>query len=155
MLEFSSSQALMRHYKEVRKRLNAGRPEVVVESPPPPPPESPPPPPPQPPCLNAVAYIARAAAAHFGVRLDEVTGRRRARRLVRARHIALYLSYQMTMQSTTKIGIVFGMLDHTSVLHGIRRVRERLDIDADLVADVEAVRDRAIALLPRLKGGDP
>lgn len=58
-------------------------------------------------------------------RVEDVTARRRTRRISEARQMAMFLAYRMTDCSFPAIGEMFGR-DHTTVLHADRRVVERM-----------------------------
>ena len=50
----------------------------------------------------------------------------RSRPLTQARHIAMYLTRECTGLSLVKIGEIFGGRDHTTVLHGIKKVEDEM-----------------------------
>ena len=50
----------------------------------------------------------------------------RSRPLTQARHIAMYLMRECTGLSLVKIGEIFGGRDHTTVLHGIKKVEDEM-----------------------------
>jgi chromosomal replication initiator protein len=68
--------------------------------------------------------IATATAKYFRLRLADLKGTSRQRQIVLARNIAMYLARQFTGQSMEKIGAFFGGRDHTTVLHGCRRIED-------------------------------
>jgi chromosomal replication initiator protein len=53
----------------------------------------------------------------------------------------MYLAKVMTIESMPKIGRVFGR-DHTTVLHGVKRIKALYDADPDFAAEVEAIRSK-------------
>ena len=63
----------------------------------------------------------------------------------RQRQVAMYLAREFTPMSLPNIGRHFGNRDHTTVIHGIRAVIERIETDADLAADIEILRERLAA----------
>jgi chromosomal replication initiator protein len=63
-------------------------------------------------------------AAHFGLTLEDLCGTSRARALVDARQIAMYLCRELTDMSLPKIGQTFGGRDHTTVMHADRKIRD-------------------------------
>lgn len=71
--------------------------------------------------------IACAVAKAHGFTFRELVSRRRHRGLVRARWHAMWEIKNNTPLSYPEIGRVLGGLDHTTVLHGVRRHQERLD----------------------------
>ncbi len=76
-----------------------------------------------------LADIATSAARHFGLRLADLRGPARHRAVVTARDVAMYLARKLTRRSLENIGAYFGGRDHTTVLHGCRKVEGRLESD--------------------------
>lgn len=70
--------------------------------------------------------IVLEVAAQHGVSLPEITGHQRAYNIVRARHEAFYRLKTETQLSLPQIGRKMGGRDHTTVLHGVRKHKERL-----------------------------
>jgi hypothetical protein len=72
--------------------------------------------------------IARAVAKAHGMTFHEMISRRRHRRIVYARWHAMYEMSVRTKLSLPQIAEVLGGFDHTSVLYGIERHRQRLGL---------------------------
>ncbi|MDG1341034.1 MAG: helix-turn-helix domain-containing protein, partial [Paracoccaceae bacterium] len=58
----------------------------------------------------------------------------------RPRQIAMWLCKQMTSRSLPEIGRRFGGRDHTTVMHGVKRVEELKTIDSQISDDLEMLR---------------
>jgi len=70
--------------------------------------------------------IVTYVAVHLGLKVEDLIGNSRSRRVNRARHIAMYLCRKLTSASLVEIARALNRKDHSTVLHGIRRVeRER------------------------------
>lgn len=80
--------------------------------------------------------IQRKVAEHFSIKVTEMSSSRRARAVARPRQIAMYLAKKLTTRSFPEIGRKFGNRDHTTVLHGVRRIEELIQDDASLAEDV-------------------
>ena len=78
-----------------------------------------------------------------GVAIAEITGEKRSRPLVDARHIAMYVTRQMTKLSYPDIGREFGGRDHTTVLHAVRRVEKDMNGQGHMAKQVQAVMVKA------------
>ena len=89
--------------------------------------------------------ILAVATAHFDLARDELTGPRRDARVVTPRQIAMYLMRQDAGLTLPEIGRVLGGRDHTTVLHGCRKIERRLQLDDRLKSDIEGVRARLAA----------
>ena len=69
-----------------------------------------------------VDKIQRAVAEEFGIALNDMTSKRRARDIARPRQVAMYLCKKLTKRSLPDIGRRFGGRDHTTVMHAVKRV---------------------------------
>jgi chromosomal replication initiator protein len=78
----------------------------------------------------SVDVIIEAVATAFAVTPRVIRSSRRNSSAVMARHCAMWLSRQMTTHSYPAIARAMGNLDHTTVIHGVRRIGQRIDADA-------------------------
>jgi hypothetical protein len=85
--------------------------------------------------------IIEASAAHFQVSFGDIIGSRRTAGACMPRHIAMYLAKTLTVRSLPEIGRRIGNRDHTTILHGIRKIEALLLTDDALRADVEAIKE--------------
>ena len=84
--------------------------------------------------------IQRRVADHYNLRIADILSPRRARPVARPRQIAMYLAKALTQHSLPEIGRKFGGRDHTTIIHGVRKVEELMERDANLAADVDSLR---------------
>ena len=91
----------------------------------------------------SVEDIQRKVAEHYNIRLSDMHSPRRARMVARPRQIAMYLAKALTEHSLPEIGRKFGGRDHTTIMHGVRRIEELIVNDSSIREDVELLR-RAI-----------
>ena len=70
--------------------------------------------------------IMEETATYFSLSTGDLTSKSRSRPLTQARHIAMYLMRDCTALSLVKIGEIFGGRDHTTVLHGIKKVEDEM-----------------------------
>ncbi len=86
-----------------------------------------------------VDEIQKTVAEHFSLKQADLLSERRTRAIARPRQIAMYLCKQHTTRSYPDIGRRFGGRDHTTVLHGVRKIEELLSQDEQIARDVEAL----------------
>ncbi len=86
-----------------------------------------------------VDEIQKTVAEHFNMKQADLLSERRTRAIARPRQIAMYLCKQHTTRSYPDIGRRFGGRDHTTVLHGVRKIEELLPADDQIARDVEAL----------------
>ncbi|SDW89619.1 chromosomal replication initiator protein DnaA [Roseicitreum antarcticum] len=87
-----------------------------------------------------VEEIQRKVAEHYNIRLSDMIGPKRMRTIVRPRQIAMYLSKELTSRSLPDIGRRFGGRDHTTIMHGVRKVEELCDQDVQISEDIDLLR---------------
>jgi chromosomal replication initiator protein len=87
-----------------------------------------------------VEEIQRKVSEHYNIRLSDMLGPKRVRTIARPRQIAMYLAKHLTTRSLPEIGRRFGGRDHTTVMHGVRRIDELRAIDAQMAEDLEMLR---------------
>ncbi len=87
-----------------------------------------------------VEEIQRKVSEHYAIRLSDMIGPKRVRSIARPRQVAMYLSKQLTARSLPEIGRRFGGRDHTTVMHGVRRIEELKSTDSQIADDVEMLR---------------
>jgi chromosomal replication initiator protein len=83
--------------------------------------------------------IQRATAKEFGIELDELLSKRRARAIARPRQVAMYLSKTLTTRSLPDIGRRFGGRDHTTVIHAVKRIESLRSEDTVLNKHIEQI----------------
>ena len=87
-----------------------------------------------------VEEIQRRVSEHYNIRLSDIVGPRRVRVIVRPRQVAMYLAKQLTTRSLPEIGRRFGGRDHTTIIHGVRRIEELKGHDSQIAEDLELLR---------------
>jgi chromosomal replication initiator protein len=87
-----------------------------------------------------VEEIQRRVAEHYNVRLSDLIGPKRLRTIARPRQIAMYLSKELTPRSLPEIGRRFGGRDHTTIMHGVRRIEELMQTDSQMADDLQLLR---------------
>ncbi|SEL36240.1 chromosomal replication initiator protein DnaA [Roseovarius azorensis] len=88
----------------------------------------------------SVEEIQRKVSDHYNIRLSDMIGPKRTRCYARPRQVAMYLCKQMTSRSLPEIGRRFGGRDHTTVMHGVKRIEELRVQDAQIADDLELLR---------------
>ncbi len=87
-----------------------------------------------------VEEIQRKVSDHYNIRLSDMVGPKRLRSYARPRQVAMYLCKHMTSRSLPEIGRRFGGRDHTTVMHGVKRIEELKASDGQIAEDLELLR---------------
>lgn len=92
----------------------------------------------------SIEDIQKKVTEHYDIRMSDMLSPRRARTVARPRQVAMYLAKVLTEHSLPDIGRKFGGRDHTTIIHGIRRIEALMTSDPAIAQDV-AVLKRALA----------
>jgi len=79
--------------------------------------------------LVSIENIQKTVAEYFKIRVADLLSKRRSRSIARPRQFAMALAKELTNHSLPEIGDAFGGRDHTTVLHGCRRIVELRELD--------------------------
>ena len=85
--------------------------------------------------------ICDEVCAEFGLRFQDLAGRRRTAHVATARQVAMLLCREETDVSLGRIGEVLGR-DHSTVVYALGAIERRLGRDVEVRRAVEAVRSR-------------
>lgn len=84
-----------------------------------------------------VTQVQKVIGDHFGLKMEDLKGKKRTRNIAFPRQIAMFLTRELTDMSLPRIGDAFGGRDHTTVLHACDRVAEVAAKDEELKATLE------------------
>ena len=73
----------------------------------------------------------------YKIDVQEIKGTSRKAPIAHARHVAVYVTREILGDSWKHIGALFGNRDHTSMMHGYKKIREMMNRDKDLNASVK------------------
>ena len=79
-----------------------------------------------------VERIQGMVAEYFKISLAEMYSKTRVKKVAVPRQIAMYLCKELTKSSLAEIGERFGKRDHTTVLHGVKKITDARAKDKDL-----------------------
>ena len=72
----------------------------------------------------SIENIQKTVADYYKIKTIEMYSKKRSRNVVRPRQMAMALAKELTPLSLPDIGESFGGRDHTTVLHGYRKIME-------------------------------
>ncbi|MBR2572551.1 MAG: chromosomal replication initiator protein DnaA [Clostridia bacterium] len=84
--------------------------------------------------------ILTAVAEYHHLNKEDLLSQRRNREIAVPRQIAMYLTQEMTSLSTTRMGDVFGGRDHTTIMHGCKKIEALLKTDPHLQETIGDLR---------------
>ena len=87
-----------------------------------------------------IRRVATAVARHCSLPLADLQSASRRRSVVAARDMAMYLAWRLCGKSLKAVGRFFGGRDHSTVLHGCRKIEAQLAQDASVRRVVAQLR---------------
>lgn len=85
--------------------------------------------------------IQRRVCEFYQIKVSEMLSSKRTKNITKPRHVAMYLSKNMTTKSLPEIGKNFGGKDHTSVLHSVRKIAKQIQDDNDLMTEINTLQE--------------
>lgn len=86
--------------------------------------------------------VLRLVAAHYGVAVDVLLSEQRTAAVVLPRQVAMFLASTVLGLSYPRIGAHLGGRDHTTALHGVRKIRRRMEGSPRFRAEIDALAER-------------
>ncbi len=86
----------------------------------------------------SLSAIQKAVAAHYDIRLADMSSIARPRSIAVPRQVAMYLCRSLTPSSLPDIATAFNKT-HGTVIHACRAVQNRMDVDSDLRRQVQDI----------------
>ena len=84
--------------------------------------------------------IISAVADYYNKTPSQLTGTSRQGDIVFARHIAMYMIRKMLDTPYTKIGMIFGGKDHSTVMNGVEKVEKELKTNPNIETVINEVK---------------
>ena len=86
--------------------------------------------------------IIEMVCTHFGIKKDDLCGKRRDNEVTVPRHIAMYLCRELTDLSLPSIGKLFGNRHHTTVMNGCENIKDESQHDVAIKTVVNDLKRR-------------
>jgi chromosomal replication initiator protein len=84
--------------------------------------------------------VIKAVADYFDLPPEVLSGQGRPREVAEARHIAMYLLREEARLRITDIGRLLGGRDHSTVIHGLRKIDASLPTNPQLASQIAEIR---------------
>ncbi|HBV21592.1 MAG TPA: chromosomal replication initiator protein DnaA [Nitrosomonas sp.] len=87
----------------------------------------------------SIENIQKTVADYYKIKVSEMYSKKRSRVIARPRQMAMAIAKELTTLSLPDIGEAFGGRDHTTVLHGYRKINELRASDPAINRDYTAL----------------
>lgn len=88
------------------------------------------------------SLIIDVVAEHFNISKEDITSKKRNSEYVIPRQIIMYLCRHMTESTFQMIAAYLGKKDHTTVIHGVEKIEEKIKTDEDLRNKIETIQKK-------------
>ncbi len=86
--------------------------------------------------------IIEVVAEHCSITVDQLMSKSRSNDIAKPRQIAMYLCKTMTDKPLDYIGTLLGGRDHSTIIHGINKVKDDISSDTAFRQTVETIRKK-------------
>lgn len=83
--------------------------------------------------------IINVVAEHFGVKPEDITSKKRNSEFVQPRQVVMYLCRELTDTSLINVGKILGKKDHTTVMHGVKKIEAELQTNEELRNKIDII----------------
>ena len=80
----------------------------------------------------SIETIQKVVADHYNISLSDIKGKKKTKKFIGPRQIAIYIARQMGGYSYPQLGDEFGGKDHTTMMHSFNLINDRIKIDSNL-----------------------
>jgi chromosomal replication initiator protein len=78
---------------------------------------------------------------HFGVTQQQVVSKSRKREFVQVHQMAMYLAQKHTKMPASRIGLLIGQRDHSTVIHSCAAIEKRLKVDKSFAEEMNSIEN--------------
>lgn len=88
----------------------------------------------------SITEIFRTVCRYYKITRTDFMSSRRTEIPVFARQVAMYLARTLTFRSMPEIGRLLNKKDHTTVLHGVRKIEAKIAADPKFAAEIAEIK---------------
>jgi chromosomal replication initiator protein len=92
-------------------------------------------------------YIEKSIAKHYEITLADLHSQSRKKKIVEARQMAMYLAKLHTNYSLKSIGMYFGGRNHSTVVHALNNIEQKINSDQDFNNTFSSMKESLKGLL--------
>lgn len=86
--------------------------------------------------------IIEVVTEHFNISMDQMISRSRSSDIARPRQIAMYLCKTMTDSSLDVIGSFLGGRDHSTIIHGIKKIGDEYEVNNNTKTLIDTIKKK-------------
>jgi len=90
----------------------------------------------------SLEHVIEVISKELNVKPSELKSKTRAKNVVEARQICIYLTKQLTQNSMPKIAAFFNLKDHSAISKNIKKINELIQTDEILKIKIEELKNK-------------
>lgn len=94
------------------------------------------------PTIISPQYILEIVADYYNIDTDDITSKKRNADIVLPRQIFMYLCREMTDVTLEHVATILDKKDHSTIIHGCKKIDEEIKINTQLKDNIEAIKTR-------------
>ncbi len=91
-----------------------------------------------------IESIQKFVASYFNLKISDLKAKKKTKQIVLARQIAIYLSRKLSKASLIEIGERFGGKDHSTVLHSVKKIEQKIQSDQKIANAVQRIKYKIV-----------
>lgn len=90
----------------------------------------------------SIATIQKEVCSYYGINHADLIGKKRTQDIITPRHMAMYLSQELTDNSYPQIGKAFGDRDHTTIMHAVSKIKKKMSSEPETYAQIDYLTNK-------------
>lgn len=91
---------------------------------------------------NDIQKIQQVVAEYYNISVEDLKSKKRKSEIAFPRQVAIYLCRTLTNESFPKIGIHFGGRDHSTVIHSVDKIDNKIKTNSDFKDIIESLKNK-------------
>ena len=85
--------------------------------------------------------VLKAVQKFYNVSIDDIVSQKRNKEIIRPRHVAMYILYNIVGLSYPEVGRELGGKNHSTVMHGCKTVNKDMNNSKQFKDEVEMLKE--------------
>ncbi|MBM3702032.1 MAG: chromosomal replication initiator protein DnaA [Actinobacteria bacterium] len=91
---------------------------------------------------TSIQTIIKEISKYFSIPINDILSAKRNKFISHARHLAMYLSRELTSSSLPRIGKSFGDRDHSTVIYAISKISDLIKTDRNVYIQIQEITNK-------------
>jgi len=91
---------------------------------------------------TSIQTIIKEVSKYFSIPINDILSAKRNKFISHARHLAMYLSRELTSSSLPRIGKSFGDRDHSTVIYAISKISDLIKTDRNVYVQIQEITNK-------------